>query len=149
NSTAMIPIGTLGDGENPRPLPFAQIGDLSQLKVWGADADTLSLSAAKAKSAQVLSVAGQMLSGGGCFSQARQDSGRTAAGLSPSGRQSLLRSRSAPPRLAPITTGLTMKPVNLANPPAIAVVPPVAPIVLTQPRLRAVLQGNAAKTGDA
>jgi hypothetical protein len=149
NPTSMIPIGTLVDAENPRPLPFAQITNVPQLQGWGVDADSLSLSAANASSAQVLNAAAQMLSGGGFFAQARQASGLPAAGLSPSGKQSLLRSRSAPPRLAPITTGLTMKPVGLANPPAITVVPPVAPILLTTPRLRAVLQGNVAKTGDA
>ncbi len=149
NPTSMIPIGTLVDGENPRPLPFAQIVNLPQLQAWGEDADTLSLSAAGASSVQVLNVASLMLSGSGFFAEARQASGLPSAGLSPSGRQSLLRSRSAPPRLAPITTGLTMKPVGLANPPAITIPPSVPPIVLTQPRLRAVLQGNVAKTGDA
>jgi hypothetical protein len=149
NPTAMIPIGTLVDGENPRPLPFAQANSVQQLQAWGADADSLSLLASQVSSAQALNAASQMLSGGGFFAQARQASGLPAAGLSPSGKQSLLRYRSAPPRLAPITTGLTMKPVGLANPPAVAVVPPVSPIMLTAPRLRAVLQGNVAKTGDA
>jgi hypothetical protein len=149
NPTSMIPIGRLVDFENPRPLPFAQATNVPQLQAWGVDADSLSLLAANASSTRVLTVAGQMLSGTGFFAEARQASGLPAAGLSASGKQSLLRYRSAPPRLAPITTGLTMKPVGLANPPAIAIVPPVPAIALTAPRLRAVLQGNVAKIGDA
>src|SRR5262249_7267222 len=61
----------------------------------------------------------------------------------------LLHYRSSPPAILPITTGLTMKPVGLAAPPAIARVGKVLPVLLEAPRLRAVLQGRPVPAQDA
>ena len=149
NPTGMIPIGTLSDDFFPRPLPFAQPIDIAHLKVLGGVADTLSALVTVKKSRDVLVAASKLLSGSGFFADARKASGLPAAGLTPSAVRSLLYSRSAPPRLAPITTGLTMKPVGLAAPPAVLKVASVSAIALDQPRLRAVLQANATPTFDA
>jgi hypothetical protein len=145
----MIPIGTLSDDHFPRPLPFAQPLDFTHLKALGALADTLSSFTGTRKSSAMLAAASKLLSGGGFFATARQSSGLPAAGLPPAGVRSLLYSRSSPPRLAPITTGLTMKAVGLAPPPVIQKISAVTAISLQQPRLRAVLQANAAPASDA
>lgn len=147
--TAMIPIGTLSDDFSPRPLPFAQPIDFAHLKLLGGLADTLSAVVTTKSSRDALLAASKLLSGDGFFAQARTNAGLPAAGMSASGVRSLLYSRSAPPRLAPITTGLTMKPVGLASPPILQTVPPVVATVLAQPRLRAVLQANATPVADA
>jgi len=68
--------------------------------------------------------------------------------LQPVAVRALNLNRSAPPLLAPLSTGLTMKPVGLADPPVIVEVPPIAPVPLQAPRLRAVLQARPQPTAD-
>jgi hypothetical protein len=147
--SALIPIGTLVDDGLPRPLPFAQPVDFTHLKMLGAEADALGILTTSIGTSSMTIAASRLLSGSGFFAQARQAAGAPAAGLSPVANRSLLYSRSSPPRLASIATGLTMRPVGLVAPPAINRVPPVPPIPLTEPRLRAVLQANAARVTDA
>lgn len=149
NSTGIIPIGKLHDDFFPRPLPFTQPVDFTHLKALGALADALSALTSTAKNATVITAAGKLLSGSGFFASARQSSGLPASGLSAVGVRSLLYRRSSPPRLAPITTGLTMKAVGLASPPLIQQIPAITAISLEQPRMRAVLQANVAPTVDA
>src|SRR5262249_52749957 len=78
----------------------------------------------------------------GFFGQARQAAGLPAAGLPPVAASALATQRSSPPAIMPITTGLTMRQVGLPHPPVVLEVPPVVPIGLEGPRLRAVLQGR-------
>ena len=147
--SALIPIDQLFDYGNSRPLPFAVPIDVTVLKSFGTAADQLLALAASANSNQMIDVATKLLAGGGFFAQARQDSGLPASGLEPLAVRALSLGRSSPPVLAPITTGLTMKPVGLALPPTIKEASPVGPVVLDQPRLRAVLQGRPQPVSDA
>jgi hypothetical protein len=64
-------------------------------------------------------------------------------------QRSLLRMRSAPPMVAPLSSGLTMKPVGLDKPPVIFRKLDTPPVVLDRPRLRATLQGRPSPTTDA
>ncbi len=149
NSTAIIPISKLVDTGDSRPLPFASEIDLSGLLVWGAAADNLAAFAAKATTSTLLNASAQLLSGNNAFAQLRLDAGLPALGLAPMSVRSLKRQRSAPPLLTPLTTGLTMKPVGLALPPKLTVVPAVTSVLLEQPRLRAALQTRAQAASDA
>jgi hypothetical protein len=147
--TALIPIAKLVDPGPPRPLPFAVTWNPNQLKTFGASADALATLASQLSSGLTLSAARQMLSGGGFFSQMRASSGLPAAGLQPVAVRALSNSRSAPPVLTALSTGLTMKPVGLPKPPVIAPVPEVAPVPMQGPRLRAVLQTRSQPVADS
>jgi large repetitive protein len=151
NQSALIPISKLVDASNSRPLPFATlaVGYLDLLLSYGVAADLLSQLSASAGSNQTISVAGQLLSGGGFFGDARLAAGMPAQGLTPVQLGALRTRRSAPPVIAPITTGLTMRAVGLAPPPAIRAIPPATSIPLLQPRLRAVLQARPQPIADA
>jgi hypothetical protein len=72
-----------------------------------------------------------------------------ASGLPPLATQALQVGRSSPPLLTPLTTGLTMKPVGLPAPILATALTPVTSVLLTAPRLRAVLQSVAAPVTDA
>jgi hypothetical protein len=149
NQTAVIPISKLIDYGDSRPLPFAADIDLSGLIAWGTAADTLSALGSSLSSTELLGASARLLSGTNAFSQLRQDAGLPAGGLAPMSVRSLTNFRSSPPLLAPLTTGLTMKPVGLALPPQIAVVPTTISVLLEQPRLRAVLQTRPQVVSDA
>jgi len=146
--SALIPIAKLIFYGNSRPLPFAVPWDITTFKSYGTGADSLAVLAAQLKSGSTLSVASQVLSGNGFFSQQRLASGLPENGLQPVAVRALKLNRSAPPLLTPLSTGLTMKPVGLANPPVIGKVPPVAPVPLQTPRLRAVLQARPQAVAD-
>ena len=143
-----IPIGTLIDYGNPRPLPFASAVDFTTLHFYGTQADFLSAEAQAASSPTIFDAAAALVSGGGFFSQARAIAGLPAAGLPPNAVRTLRR-RSSPPLLTPLTTGLTMKPVGLAAPPAILHVGPIEPVPLQTPRLRVALRGAPLPVIDA
>ncbi len=147
--SALIPIAKLIDYGNSRPLPFTVPWDITVLKSYGVAADALATLAAGTSSSVTLKAASQMLSGNGFFSQMRTDAGLPANGLVPLAVRALTTNRSAPPLLTPITTGLTMKPVGLPNPPVIAKIPDVLPVAMQGPRLRAVLQGRPQPVSDA
>jgi len=68
--------------------------------------------------------------------------GMPGGGLPPQARRALAR-RSAPPLIAPLATGLTMRPVGLPPPPPRAVAADAAPVALGAPRLRALLRPAA------
>ena len=144
----LIPIAKLIDYGNSRPLPFAVPWDITTFKSYGVGADSLAVLGSQLASATTLSVASQVLSGNGFFSQMRQASGLPQDGLHPLAVRALNVNRSAPPLLTPLSTGLTMKPVGLPSPPAIAEVPPVLPVPLQSPRLRAVLQSRPQPVAD-
>ena len=146
--SALIPIAKLIFYGNSRPLPFAVPWDITTLKLYGTGADSLAILGAQLSSGSTLSVATQVLSGNGFFSNQRAASGLPQQGLQPVAVRALNLNRSAPPLLTPLSTGLTMKPVGLADPPVIAKVPPIAPVPLQAPRLRAVLQARPQPTAD-
>ena len=149
--SALIPISTLVDDDVKlaKPLPFAAVpGVTAGLKGFGLTAETLAAAVGAASTAKTLAGAAGLLSGGGVFADARVSVGTAAAGLSPVAVGALRSSRSAPPLLAPITTGLSMKPVGLAAPPQIFRVPAISPVVLAQPRLHSVLQSLPQAVSD-
>ncbi len=147
--SALIPIGKLVDDGLSRPLPFAFDINVILLKALGATADAVAQIAADAASSTTTAAATSLLSGSGFFAQARQSSGLPEPGLDSFAVNALSRSRSAPPTIAPITTGLTMKPVGLPAPPQINRIAPVDSVALNKPRLRAVLQGRPQPVKDA
>jgi hypothetical protein len=150
--SALIPIGTLKD-DDPRyaqPLPFATLLDvIGSLQVFGLTSEALAAITAVAKGPKLLDAATQVLSGvDSIFSSARTSAGLPTKGLSPLAVRALKTGRSAPPLLTPLTTGLSMKPVQLALPPAFFRPPSVDPVALDQPRLRAVMQHRPLPTID-
>ncbi|HEY6489867.1 MAG: DUF6603 domain-containing protein [Terracidiphilus sp.] len=149
NQTALIPISTLIDYGNSRPLPFSAGIDLTGLIALGTTADAIALLGTALSSTALLGVSAQLLSGTNAFSQLRVGAGLPASGLAPMSVRSLGNFRSSPPYLAPLTTGLTMKPVGLALPPKISIPIAATSITLAQPRLRAVLQARPQVVSDA
>ena len=151
NPTSPIPISTLVDAGNSRPLPFATLTAtiIGGLKVFGNAADSMAAIAAGVTTAADLNAAATLLGGGGLFSQARSAAGLPALGLTPIGARALQSFRSSGPLITPITTGFTMKPVGLALPPQINRVLFLKPIPLQSLRLRAVLQNRPLPAADA
>jgi hypothetical protein len=151
NQSALIPIAKLIDAGNSRPLPFATLTNayLNLLVNYGTVAEQLSLLSAGSGSGQTISVAGRLLTGAGFFADARVAAGIPAPGLQPMALSALQTGRSAPPVIAPITTGLTMRQVGLASPPAIRTIGMAASVPLQQARLRAVLQTRPQPVADA
>jgi len=132
------------------PLPFATTVIISPiLEGYGAAADSLAAAIAAASSKQMLAASLGMLTGNGVFAQNRAAFGLPPAGLGPFATQALQQTRSAPPLVAPITTGLTLKPVGLDPPHLAESLLPVSPVLLEQPRLRAMLQTEPQPVADA
>jgi hypothetical protein len=151
NASAVIPISTLVDAGDSRPLPFATLTAtiIGGLQAFGTAADILATITAGVTSKTALNAAGMVLSGGGLFSQARAAVGLPGAGLQLLAVRALVSFRSSPPLITPITEGLTMKPVGLPLPPIIKNVLPFAPVPLEAARLRAVMQGRPLPAIDA
>jgi large repetitive protein len=152
HQSALIPISSLV-ADLPafaKPLPFATTAIVVPVfKVYGVDAESLALAVAAAPSKAVLSAGATILSGSGAFALNRSSLGLPASGLPPLATQALQVGRSSPPLLTPLTTGLTMKPVGLPAPILATALTPVTSVLLTAPRLRAVLQSVAAPVTDA
>jgi len=151
--SAAIPIGTLKD-DDPRyaqPLPFATVvGVVGSLEGYGLASEALAAITAGAQGSKILNAAAQVLSGPDpFFSAARVSVGLPAEGLVPLAVRGLKSDRSAPPVLTPLTTGLSMKPVQLALPPAFFRPPSLDPVALDQPRLRSVMQNRPLPMADA
>jgi hypothetical protein len=149
----LIPIAKMVDDPPgyTKPLPFATFSPTftASLLAAGAAAAALSSQVANASSAKMLDAAQQVLTGSNFFATKRQQTGVAPEGLSPMATRSLKRYRSAPPVVAPITTGLTMTAAQLGPPAVIARVPESFPVVLKEPRLRTVMQGRPQPTADA
>ena len=141
--TALIPIATLYDTGDSRPLPFATGFTLNFpiYKGYGHSATLLAEVTALSSSSSTLGIASAILSGDGFFANQRVTSGLPSAGNPPVADRALRYHRSAPPMVVPITTGLTMEAPALPAPPVIVRPPIVLPVALQQPRLRAVLRG--------
>jgi len=150
--SALIPISTLVADlpQDALPLPLATTAFVSAtLQAYGAAAAALAASIAGAPSASMLAAGKTILSGDGVFALNRLAFGLPLRGLAPLATSALAQARSAPPLVAPITTGLTMKPVGLPPPNLAAPLPPVAPVLLSGPRLRAMLQAIPLPVADA
>ena len=152
DQSQLIPISALIDDllQYALPLPFATTVIISPtLEAYGAAADSLAAAIAAASSGQMLRASVGVLSGSGVFAQNRAAFGLPSGGLGPVATQALRQSRSAPPLVAPITTGLTLKPVGLPPPHLAEPLAPVSPVLLGQPRLRAVLRTEPQPAADA
>lgn len=151
NTPDLVPIAKLRDATNPRPLPFAQPDDpiWVDIHVAGRAAERYLELGEKFEHAEVLAAAHDILSGNDTvFAENRVASGVRKGGLGPVGANALLTRRSAAPLIAPLSTGLSMKPVERkiladAMRPAL-----VRPVQLGAPRLRAVMQSRIAATGQ-
>ncbi len=151
NQSAQIPISTLVDSGNSRPLPFATWTPIliGNLQTFGVAADNMATITAGVTTLSDLNASVTLLQGGGLFSQARVAAGLPSPGLRPMSARALQSFSSSGPLITPITTGLTMKPVGLAPPPIINRVVPLKPVPLLAFRLRAVLQGRPLPAADA
>lgn len=151
NPSAQIPISTLVDSSNPRPLPFATWTPIliGNLQTFGTAADNLAAITAGVTMLSDVAASVSLLRGGGVFSQARVAAGVPALGLSPMSTRALQSFSSSGPLITPITTGLTMKPVGLPLPPIINRVVSLKPVPLVAFRLRAVFQPRPLPTADA
>jgi hypothetical protein len=142
-ASAPLPIAKLVDDTNPaKPLPFRLGGMWGAIQGYGMFAEHLAAVTADASSTALVRGAARVLAGNGTFAAARGATGVPSAGLSPLALKALRTSRSAPPLLTPITTGLSLKPVGLPLPQAIHRPRDLGAVVLTAPRLRAVLQAR-------
>ena len=152
DQSQLIPISALIDDQTQYalPLPFATTVAISPtLEAFGAAADSLAAAIKTATSQQMLTASVGVLTGNGVFAQNRAAFGLPPGGLGPFAAQALQQARSAPPLVAPITTGLTLKPVGLPPPQLAESLAPVTPVLLEQPRLRAVLQTEPQQAADA
>jgi hypothetical protein len=150
--SALIPISTLVDDDPrfARPLPFASVVTFAgALQAAGVAADAIAALAKAVGSNKSLAAADTVLTGAGFFATARASVRMPASGISPLAARSLRSDRSAPPLLTPLSTGLTMKNVGLAKPPAFSAPIEFAAVKLNQARLKAVLQSNPVASTDA
>jgi hypothetical protein len=141
--TALIRIKGVVDDDpsHSLPLPFSTVDPLliDRLRDFGVAAQNLVTPLLSRPAAKLLDGAEAVLSGEQ-FAQSRSESNLPARGLSPVAKAALRNLRSSPPLIEPLSTGLTMKPVSLAEPPPIVRVPPEPPVLLGSVRLRAVFE---------
>ncbi|WP_426595718.1 DUF6603 domain-containing protein [Cellulomonas sp. McL0617] len=139
----VVPIGTLVDATNYRPLPFARNTGSVTIAVKNAGAAYVALAAtAKDISTPALMTGVASIVGGSNpeFAELRTDSGLRSPGYGPAALDALANRRSAPPVLSSLAEGFTLDPVGIGTPPPPVRVGPVEGVALTQPRVRAVLQ---------
>src|SRR6266487_1869794 len=142
NQSAAIPIGTLVDATNYRPLPFASRNPayVTHIKDIGAAWTTLAgVATGLADQALVNGVIG-ILGGQGDFAKLREDSGIRPGGYGPVALGAVANRRSAPPVLSALSEGFTLEDVGkgVAEPPAR--IGALTGVELAEPRLRTVLQ---------
>ena len=148
DSSAVVSVGTLAtdDPAFARPLPFARVhaADLASWHADGLAAETLAAVGSGSDGSRADAVAEAILTADGRFAERRAASGLRAAGLPAVAARTLSRARSAPPFVAPLSQGMTMRP------PALPTAPPprrsffAQPVTLDGPRLRAVLRPPSA-----
>ncbi|HEX8811909.1 MAG TPA: DUF6603 domain-containing protein, partial [Terracidiphilus sp.] len=103
NQSAQIPISTLVDSFNPRPLPFATWTQIliGNLQTFGLAADNMAAITAGVTTLSDLSASVSLLQGGGLFSQARGAAGLPALGLSLMSTRALHSFSSSGPLITP------------------------------------------------
>jgi hypothetical protein len=150
NESLPIPIGTLVDATDYRPLPFAHrtpifVGEVLQA---GAAWSELAKIAVGAGAKQLLQAFGTIVSGAGTqFAELRADSGLRPPGYGPVATDALMSRRSAPPVLSALSEGFTLEPVDRGVPEPVTPRGEVAGVPLTAPRLRAVMQHSVVPAG--
>lgn len=146
--SALIAIGKIVEDSDDLtlPLPLRAVSDVpATILAFGQEA--YALARAFTELGPRFSPA-RVLAKGGAFDRVRGASGLGTSGLSAFALRSLA-TRASPPRMAPLSTGMTMEPVALPPPVTVARRAPDRPVVLDAPRLRAVLQGPPPPAADA
>lgn len=151
DESARVPIGTLVDATNPRPLPFAVrrlFGVIGEILAAGTAWQDLAALADGSSSAALIDAAHAILGGlGPEFAALRADAGLPRPGYGPVALSSLATRRSAPPVLSALSEGFTLTAPGIGVPPAMPVRPTPAGVVLTAPRLRAAMQRGVLPAG--
>lgn len=132
--------GMVDDDESRAlPLPFATIdvGLVATFVNIGTAAESLVAGLADTPMAQLIGGAEAVLAGAR-FAEIRAASRVPERGPSPVALRALRNARSAPPRIEPLSMGLTMKPVGLSDPPEMVKIQPERPVLLREARLRSV-----------
>src|SRR6185437_2385380 len=108
--SATVPIGTLVDAGNFRPLPFASRDDAAVTRILQIGSAWVTLAAAGTGVSDQVLVQGvsEMLGGPGEFAALREQSGLPAAGYSPLARDAVITRRSAAPVLSALSEGFTL-----------------------------------------
>jgi len=151
NTPDVVPIAKLRDATNPRPLPFAQPDDpvWVDIKVAGLAAEGYLKLGEKYDHLETLVAVHHVLSGDDTpFAANRVASGVRKGGLGSVGGTALLTRRSAAPLMAPLSTGMSMKPVDRKILPDAIRPALVRPVQLAAPRLRAVMQARLSATEE-
>ena len=140
--SATVPIGTLVDASNFRPLPFASRSDADVARILqiGGAWQTLATAASGVPDQELVHGVTGILGGTGEFADLRAQSGLPKAGYGPVALDALASRRSAAPVLSALSEGFTLHDVGQGLAPAPVRVGPLPGVPLTAPRLRAVLQ---------
>jgi hypothetical protein len=140
--SATVPIGTLVDASNFRPLPFASRSDADVARILqiGSAWQTLATVASGVPDPELVRGVAGILGGTGEFAGLRADSGLPAAGYGPVALDALASRRSAAPVLSALSEGFTLHDVGQGLAPAPVRVGPLPGVPLTAPRLRTVMQ---------
>lgn len=135
-----IDVAHLVDEGPRRPLPFAQrtTAQIAVFKGLGLRADFVTAASANGRAERLRGAAETMLSGGGIFGDLRRTAGMKP--LSATSVRTLRHRRSAPPRIAPLSIGLTMNSPALPAAPALRTIEPISSVALTAPRLAGIVQ---------
>ncbi|HWD79457.1 MAG TPA: DUF6603 domain-containing protein, partial [Kribbella sp.] len=149
NASETIPIGTLIDYGNFRPLPFARRnpGEIAAVLRAGAAWLTLAQAAGGVGTGTLLTgvgtIVGSVAAGGATeFAELRKDSG-LQNGYGPVALNALITRRSAPPVLSALSEGFTLEDQGAGVAPEPVRVGEVEPVLLDRPRLRAMVQRQA------
>lgn len=141
--SAVVPIGTLVDASNFRPLPFASrfpdvIASIIASGVACAAIEALATSvSAPALLAATAGIVGPSVAE---IETLRQDSGLPQSGYGPVALRSLTTRRTSAPTLSALSEGFTLDAPGIGVPPALPPIGAVEGVELIAPRLRAVTQ---------
>jgi len=145
-----IPIGSLVDATDYRPLPFAHRTQdvIDEVLHAGRAWSEMARVAIGADRMQLLLAFESIVSGAGTeYAQRRADSGLKSAGYGPVATAALLTRRSAPPVLSALSEGFTLESADRGVPERAAPRREVAGVELMEPRLRAAMQHSVVPAG--
>ncbi|HEX5087846.1 MAG TPA: DUF6603 domain-containing protein, partial [Nocardioides sp.] len=151
NPSAVIPIGTLVDFGNVRPLPFARRDPavVAHILEVGAAWTQVAGVAAGLDNRKLVDGAVGILGTSEAFAELRADSELRPGGYGPVALEALANRRSAPPVLSALSEGFTLEDEGIGVPPPVVRVGPVAGVELRRPRLRTVMQRPLVTAGAA
>ena len=137
-----MPIGTLVDASNFRPLPFASRSDADVARILqiGGAWQTLATVASGVPDPELVRGVARILGGPGEFADLRAESQLPPTGYGPVALDALANRRSAAPVLSALSEGFTLHDVGQGLAPLPVRVGPLPGVPLTAPRLRTVMQ---------